>query len=88
MTDTTTTGSSTPAKQPKPTTKKETITTKVQAINTAWVEEIVAEIGIGGPLAKKVASDLAGKISTDFSRRYTRAKLVRLVRASLDSALE
>lgn len=58
----------------------ETIQTKSQLLNPAWGEEVVAALGITGPLGKHLAGQLSEAIEKDVKKSWSRARLSKLVR--------
>ena len=56
--------------------------TKTPPLNAMWTEEIVAAIGITGPLGKELARQLSLAIETDLKARWHRSRISKLVRRS------
>lgn len=76
--------------EPKRRTPAQPVETKVQMINPAWAEEVVAGFGLTGVLAKLAAAQLAASIAAScaIKRGTTRAKIAKLVRAAVATAIE
>ena len=53
---------------------------KSQLLNPAWGEEVVAILGITGPLGKELGGQLSAAIEKDVKKSWSRARLSKLVR--------
>ena len=58
----------------------EAIQPKSQLLNPAWSEEVVAILGITGPLGKELGGQLSAAIEKDVKKSWSRARLSKLVR--------
>lgn len=61
---------------------------KAAPVNPAWAEEVVTSFGITGPLAKDTAAKICATVAEAITRKYSQAKLRKLVRSSVVQALK